>query len=80
MIKIRDSEISTASQCPAGTYAGVVVVWDAAKPVVTFLYSEAGKKFSDSQEFYQSLWDRGYRFFKYAHHGQMKELYQSHHG
>jgi hypothetical protein len=75
MIKIRDCEICFPSQCPEGTYAGTVIVWEASNPVLTFLYSESGQKFTNSREFYQSLWDRGFRYFKYAYHGQMKELY-----
>lgn len=75
MIKVQENhEFFAPSNVPVGTFAGTVMHWDAAKPPQLFLYSERGNKFTSSQAFYQSLWDRGFRYFKYAYRGQMFEI------
>lgn len=69
-------EYFAPSECPVGTFAGTVMVWDAVTPTVRFLYSERGLKFTSSQDFYRSLWERGFRYYKYAYKGQMMEIHK----
>lgn len=67
-------EYTAPSQCPAGQFAGTVMVWDSESPKLIFLYSRRGEKFKNHQEFYKALWDQGFRFFKFAYRGQMFKL------
>ena len=76
MIKpVETDEHLVASDCPPGTFAGTVMTWS--NPSKIFLYSERGNKFESSQAFYKSLWDRGFRYFKYAYRGKMFKLVDS---
>ena len=75
MIKIKEcNQFLFPSECPPGTFAGTVVIYDAIHPSPIFLYSESGLKFDRHDRFYESLYERGFRYFQYIMKGQMQEM------